>query len=286
MELISKAKQDRLSRNYGEDVSLIREGGYRSPSPYLMQDIEIALTLGKPILLKGPAGAGKTKLAETLSHSFGQPMQSINTSVDLDAEALLGFKTIVQRDGHSVIEFVEGPVVQAMKKGHLLYIDEINMAKAETLPILHGLLDYRRMLTNPFTGEVIKAHPDFGVIAAINEGYMGTAPLNEALKDRFVSFSIPYIDGKELKELLQSLYPALQDSTKETLLAVTKELRSLTEQGRLADEAASIRSLIDVTDLSFHMPLLRAYRYGLIEKMSDSQEKELVYELIQTWIDE
>lgn len=286
MELISKAKQDRQSRNYGDDTSLIREGGYRSPTPYLMQDIEIALTLGKPILLKGPAGAGKTKLAESLSHSFGQPMQSINTSVDLDAEALLGFKTIVQRDGHSVIEFVEGPVVQAMKKGHLLYIDEINMAKAETLPILHGLLDYRRMLTNPFTGEVIKAHPNFGVIAAINEGYMGTAPLNEALKDRFVSFSIPYIDGKELSELLQSLYPALQDSTKDTLLAITKELRQLTEQGRLADEAASIRSLIDVTDLSFHMPLLRAYRYGLIEKMNDSQEKELVYELIQTWIDE
>lgn len=286
MELIRKAQQERSSRDYGKDVSLIRQGGYRSPSAHLMQDISIALTLGKPILLKGPAGAGKTKLAETLSQTFGQPMQSINTSVDLDAEALLGFKTIVQKEGTSVIDFVEGPVVQAMKKGHLLYIDEINMAKAETLPILHGLLDYRRMLTNPFTGEVITAHPHFGVIAAINEGYMGTAPLNEALKDRFVSFSIPYIEGAELEQLMVSVYPTMDKSTKETLLSVTNELRTLAEQGRLADEAASIRSLFDVADLSYYMPLLRAYRYGLIEKMTDIQEKELVFELIQSWIDE
>lgn len=56
------------------------------------------------------------------------------------------------------------------------------MAKPETLPILNGVLDYRKMMTNPFTGEVIKASEGFGVIAAINEGYVGTVPLNEALK--------------------------------------------------------------------------------------------------------
>ena len=66
-----------------------------------------------------------------------------------------------------------------MREGHILYIDEINMAKPETLPILNGVLDYRRQLTNPFTGEVIKAAPGFNVIAAINEGYVGTLPMNE-----------------------------------------------------------------------------------------------------------
>lgn len=48
-----------------------------------------------------------------------------------------------------------------MREGHILYIDEINMAKPETLPILNGVLDYRRQLTNPFTGEVIKSSPWF-----------------------------------------------------------------------------------------------------------------------------
>lgn len=279
-------QQLRNKRTHGDDTSLIRTGGYKSPEPNLLEDIQTAVALGKPVLLKGPAGAGKTKLAESISAYFNQPMQSINTSVDLDAEALLGFKTLVQRDGQTAIEFVEGPVVQAMKKGHLLYIDEINMAKAETLPILHGILDYRKMLTNPFTGEVIQAHPDFGVIAAINEGYMGTAPLNEALKDRFVSFQIPYIQGEALKELVSETFSDYPKSQLETVLSITSELRTLAEQGRVADESASIRSLFDVMELSLHIPLRRAYRYGLLEKLGDAQEKQLVSEIIESWMTE
>ena len=115
---------------------LIQEGGYVSPDTYLWEDVLISIVLKKPVLLKGPSGSGKTKLAQSISNYFNQPMQSINCSVDLDAESLLGFKTIIQKDGETIIEFVEGPVVQAMKKGHILYIDEINMARPETLPIL------------------------------------------------------------------------------------------------------------------------------------------------------
>ena len=178
---------------------LIQEGGYVSPSPYLWDDVLVSIVLKKPVLLKGPSGSGKTKLAQTISHYFNQPMQSVNCSVDLDAEAWLGFKTIISKGGETVIEFVEGPVVQAMKKGHILYIDEINMARPEKLPILHSVLDHRRMLTNPFTGEVIYAHEDFTVISAINEGYVGTSPMNEALKNRFVSFTVPYLTGEQLR---------------------------------------------------------------------------------------
>lgn len=63
------------------------------------------------------------------------------------------------------------------------------MAKPETLPILNGVLDYRKMMTNPFTGEVVRAEEGFGVIAAINEGYVGTVPLNEALKTVLLSLT-------------------------------------------------------------------------------------------------
>ncbi|GAA3330996.1 hypothetical protein GCM10020331_085750 [Ectobacillus funiculus] len=41
------------------------------------------------------------------------------------------------------------------------------------------------MITNPFTQEVVYGHDDFRVIAAINEGYVGTSELNEALKKPF-----------------------------------------------------------------------------------------------------
>ena len=263
---------------------LIQEGGYVSPDEYLWEDVLLSIVLKKPVLLKGPSGAGKTKLAQSISNFFSQPMHSINCSVDLDAESLLGFKTIIQKDGETVIEFVEGPVVQAMKKGHILYIDEINMARPETLPVLHSVLDHRRMLTNPFTGEVIYAHEDFSVISAINEGYVGTSPMNEALKNRFISFSVPYLSGEELRKVMGNEFPNATPELIDTMMNIGNDLKKQVMNGLLSDEAASIRSLLDAISLGEHIPIKRAIRYAIAEKLDDPIERRLVMELVDTWV--
>ncbi|MGN7408571.1 ATP-binding protein [Sporosarcina sp. SAFN-010] len=283
--LIEETLKNRANRSYTEEEQLlIQVGGYVSPTPNLFEDILIAISLKKPILLKGPSGSGKTRLAQSISAMFQQPMQSVNCSVDLDAEALLGFKTIVTKDGQSVIEFVDGPVVTAMKRGHILYIDEINMAKPETLPILHSLLDHRRMLTNPFTGEVIIAHEDFSVVSAINEGYIGTSPMNEALKNRFVSFSIPYLEAEQLRTVLENAVPEAKASIVDTMMNLSEDLSKQAANGLLADEAASVRSLIDALQLAVHMPLDRAVMYAIAELLEDKMERDLVNELTATWV--
>jgi len=283
MTIIDEEIKKRTQRDHAEDSNLIGEGGYISPDENLWNDILTAVVLKKPVLLKGPTGAGKTKLAESISELFQQPIQSINCSVDLDAEALLGFKTLVQRDGQSAIEFVEGPVVTAMKQGHILYIDEINMAKAETLPILHSALDYRRMLTNPFTGEVIQAHPDFSVLAAINEGYIGTSPMNEALKNRFISYPIPYLSGEQLRGLWDREFPNADPKLKTFMLNLAADLMKQVENGLMSEEAASIRSLLDATALAMHIDTLRAVRYAIAEKLDDESERSLLMDLANTW---
>lgn len=283
MDFIDREIEARLQRKHDGYEKLIGTGGYISPDEYLWNDVMAAVVLRKPVLLKGPTGAGKTRMAESISAVFGQPMQSINSSVDLDAEALLGFKTLVQRDGQSHIEFVEGPVVTAMKKGHLLYIDEINMAKAETLPILHSALDHRRMMTNPFTGEVIEAHPDFGVIAAINEGYIGTAPMNEALKNRFIAYPIPYLTGDQLSKLWDREFPDAEPKLKKFMLNLAEDLMKQVENGLLSEEAASIRSLLDATALAAHMDPLRAVDYAIAQKLEDESERDLFMDLATTW---
>ncbi|MFP8781532.1 AAA family ATPase [Planococcus plakortidis] len=283
MTIIEEEIKKRTQRDHAENSNLIGEGGYISPDENLWNDILTAVVLKKPVLLKGPTGAGKTKLAESISDLFQQPIQSINCSVDLDAEALLGFKTLVQRDGQSAIEFVEGPVVTAMKHGHILYIDEINMAKAETLPILHSALDYRRMLTNPFTGEVIQAHPDFSVLAAINEGYIGTSPMNEALKNRFISYPIPYLSGEQLRGLWDRQFPDADPKLKLFILDLAGDLMKQVENGLMSEEAASIRSLLDATALAMHIDPLRAVRYAIAEKLDDESERTLLMDLANTW---
>jgi len=278
LDIIKKRKKI----NHEIDKFLIGQGGYLAADYKIIEDAIIALALGKNILLKGPTGSGKTKLAETLSSLFSLPMHSVNCSVDLDAEALLGFKTIQYIDGKQTIQFVEGPVIQAMKKGNLLYIDEINMAKPETLPILNGVLDYRKMITNPFTGEVVQAKEGFGVIAAINEGYVGTVPLNEALKNRFVMIDVPYIQGETLKQVIKDQSILRDERLIDKFVTLSSDITALVQQGNMAEEAASIRALLDTCDLANFLPAMRAIERGIIGKVEDEREKAAIKNIAET----
>ena len=255
---------------------------YINKDETVFDDATSMMALNKNILLKGPTGSGKTKLAETLSETIDRPMHQVNCSIDLDAESLLGFKTIqTNENGTQEIVFIDGPVIKAMKEGHILYIDEINMAKPETLPILNGVLDYRRKLTNPFTGEIINAAPGFNVIAAINEGYIGTLPMNEALKNRFVVIQVDYIDGDILSDVIKNQSQLSDDKTIQKIINFNEDLRTMTKQGQISEEAASIRALIDLSDLATVMPIERAIKRTIIDKLEDEREQQAILNAVE-----
>lgn len=277
LHILESVKNDR-----SDLTELIHQGGYVPPSMDLMIDAITTIAMGKNLLLTGPTGSGKTKFAETLSNLFHQPMFSVNCSVDLDAESLMGFKTLAYEDEKQVIDFVPGPVTNAMVHGTFLYIDEINMAKPETLPLINGVLDYRRTVTNPFTNEIITANKGFNVIAAINEGYIGTVPLNEALKNRFIIIDVPYIKGNQLKELITTDTKLTDDQTIDLFVQLSSDLVAAVNQGKLSEEAASIRALLDACDLSTVIPVKRAILRSIVDKLEEERERELIINISDT----
>lgn len=277
LKLLNQTRQDMQA------TSVDINDGYIPPSMELMIDAITTLAMGKNLLLKGPTGAGKTKFAETLSILFQQSMYSINCSVDLDAESLMGFKTLTYKDDQQTIAFVPGPVTKAMIEGTFLYIDEVNMAKPETLPLINGVLDYRRRVTNPFTNEVVQAKQGFNVIAAINEGYIGTVPLNEALKNRFIVIDVPYLQGDQLKELIKTQTVLTDQQTIDLFVRLSADFITAVQQGKLSEEAASIRALLDAADLSSTIPVHRAILRAIADKLSEERERELVLNLADTY---
>ena len=136
-------------------------------------------------------------------------------------------------------------------------------------------------MTNPYTGEVIKAAPGFNVIAAINEGYVGTLPMNEALKNRFIVIEIDYIDGDILKTVIKEQSKLQDEQLIQDIVKFNEDLRTMTKQGQISEEAASIRALIDLSDLATVMPIERAVQRTIIDKLEDEREQQAILNAIE-----
>mgnify|MGYP000682882257 FL=1 len=68
------------------------------------------------------------------------------------------------------------------------------------------------------------------------------------------------------------------------MLNLSEDIFIQAKNGLLSEEAASIRSLLDSTELAQYMDPKRAIQYAIAEKMEDDTEKDLIIELANTWL--
>lgn len=125
----------------------------------------------------------------------------------------------------SLFEWVDGPLVGAMRKGHLFLLDEMSLAEDAVLERLNSVLEPSRTLVLAEKGgdlsldedsdesTEVKAHDDFRVFATMNPGGdFGKRELSPALRSRFTEIWVPSVtDSSDIELVLgQTLQASLQ----------------------------------------------------------------------------
>ena len=140
-----------------------------------------------PIFVTGLSGNGKTMNVSQACAAANRECIRVNITIETDEDDLLGGYRL--QDGQTVWQ--DGPVIEAMKRGALLLLDEIDLASNKIMclqPILEGNGVFLKKIN-----QFVKPAKGFNVIATANtkgqgsdDGkFIGTNILNEAFLERF-----------------------------------------------------------------------------------------------------
>ena len=196
----------------------------------------------------GEAGTGKSTAARVIPYKCGFPYLSVNFCVNIEESDLFG--TMIpnpEKNGADDPEFIwqDGIVTKAVRKGYTVVLEEINFARPGVLGKLNSLLDENRQIDLP-NGEILKAHPNFRMIATCNIAYEGTNRFNKALINRFeVVHEFKDLDKLEAFKAIKSRIKGVDDTKLGKVYAVYEMLKKYaSEQG--IDIVVSIRQLFNM----------------------------------------
>ncbi|KAJ3181878.1 hypothetical protein HDU85_003393 [Gaertneriomyces sp. JEL0708] len=203
-----------------------------------------AVMSGHPVLIQGPTSAGKTSMVEFLAKKCGRKCVRVNNHEGTEVSEYIGGWG---EDGGKVV-WVEGILVTALKQGHWLILDELNLAPSDVLESLNRLLDDNRELYIPETQVTIKPHPDFQLFATQNPAgtmYGGRKQLSRAFRNRFLEIGFDEIPVGELETIL-SRRCAVAPSQARKLVSVYKALQHTRGKGRVFEGRHGFVTLRDL----------------------------------------
>ncbi|KAL9131398.1 MAG: hypothetical protein Q9217_000666 [Psora testacea] len=197
-----------------------------------------------PVLLQGPTSSGKTSMIEYLARISGNHFVRLNNHEHTDLQEYLGIY-VSNPDGR--LEYQDGVLVKALKEGHWIVLDELNLAPTEVLEALNRLLDDNRQLLIPETQQTIRPHDNFMLFATQNPPgmYSGRKTLSRAFRNRFVELHFDDIPDDELETILRER-SQIAPSFCARIVAVYKELAILRQTQRLFEQRSSFATLRDL----------------------------------------
>ena len=218
-------------------------------------DVKNVITSKKfyPIFITGLSGNGKTLAVTQACAVAKREMIRVNITIETDEDDLLGGYRL--KDGQTVWQ--NGPVIEAMERGAVLLLDEIDLASNKIMclqPILEGSGIYVKKI-NKF----VKPKLGFNVVATANtkgqgsdDGkFIGTNVLNEAFLERFpITFEQQYPAAKTEQKIVATKLKSAgksDDKFATNLVTWADVIRKTFKDGGV-DEIISTRRLVHIAE--------------------------------------
>lgn len=214
------------------DSAIIRNFVLTPSAERNLNDVARAIAADKyPVLLQGPTSSGKTTLVRYLAAVTGNKCLRINNHEHTDLQEYMG-RYVSGPDGR--LCFKEGILVEAIRTGKWIILDELNLAPSEVLEALNRLLDDNRELFIPETQETVKPHPGFHLFATQNPAgeYGGRKILSRAFRNRFLELHVDDLPREELETILNKR-TLLAPPFCKVLVNVMKDLQVRRQRERL-----------------------------------------------------
>lgn len=161
------------------------------------------------VLITGETGAGKTAAVEFMGHILNRPLRRVNLHDQTDETELFGGYVPGAEGGFA---WKDGVITSAIRNGHWLLLDEINLADQAVLERLNPLLDGDGyvVLTEKEDKERVKVHDKTRIFATQNPAsYEGRKKLSAAMFDRFQrKLFVHRMPDEELVEVLRTSFKA------------------------------------------------------------------------------
>ena len=215
-----------------------------------------ALTARRHIVLEGPPGTGKSTLLRAIAEAMHVGFVFVEGNAELTPARLAGTfdPARVLNDGYKPDAFLDGPLVEAMRAGSLLYIEEINRIPEETLNVLITVMSEGE-ITIPRLGRILAA-PGFQMIAAMNPfDTVGTARISSAVYDRMCRIAVAYQSADEETDIVHRASPSsnmhwcsqvvnvVRQTREHSDLRVGSSVRGAIDTARVAQSLGELRGL-------------------------------------------